>query len=201
MTQHISIDLETLGTANDACILSIGAVKFDPHTGKMGDTFYRVIDTEAAPGGGTLSASTVVWWMRQSQEARDAVFAKDVERVTLVAALVDFSEWLGFNEDLPEGQEFPENTLWQRGDKDREWLESAYKGMGLKAPFGWWQWNDQRTLCRFVPSETPRKGVHHNALDDAKHQAECVSAALQWVAAREAFLPPVHCPEAGTPTE
>lgn len=185
MTQHISIDLETLGTAHDACILSIGAVKFDPYTGKMGDTFYRVIDIEAAPGGGTLSASTVLWWMRQSQEARDAVFAKDVERVTLAAALVDFSEWLGFNEDLPEGQEFPENTLWQRGNKDLEWLESAYKGMGLKAPFGWWQWNDQRTLCRFVPSETPRKGVHHNALDDAKYQAECLTSALCWVSVHE----------------
>lgn len=185
MTQHISIDLETLGTANDACILSIGAVKFDPYTGEMGDTFYRVIDPEALPGGGTISASTVVWWMRQSQEARDAVFSKGIERAPLSQVLIEFSEWLGFSDALPEGQEFPENTLWQRGNKDCEWLESAYKGMGYKPPFGYWQWNDQRTLCRFVPSGVERTGTAHHALDDAVHQAHQVSAALQWVAVGE----------------
>ena len=179
MLQHISVDLETLGTANDACILSIGAAKFDPHTGEVGDTFYRVIDPEALPGGGTLTASTVMWWMRQSQEARDAVFSADVERVNLAAALVDFSEWIGFTEDLPEGQEYPTVALWQRGNKDQEWLESAYKGMGLKPPFGWWQWNDQRTLCRWVQTDVLRDGTAHSALHDAVYQAKCVSAVFR----------------------
>lgn len=194
MTQHISFDLETLGTGPRARILSIGAVKFDPHAGaaapnKEADTFYRVIDQEQ--GGGDIDASTVAWWMRQSQHARDCIFGEGVERVPLAQALVEFSEWLGFTDDLPEG-EMPDVHLWQRGDKDALWLTSAYEGMGLKLPFNYWAVSDQRTLCRWVPgSEQARAGTYHNALDDATHQAACVCAAFRsltpalWVQRKE----------------
>lgn len=188
MTQHISFDLETLGTGPQARILSIGAVKFNPHAGvvapnKEADTFYRVIDQEQ--GGGDIDARTVVWWMGQSQHARDGIFGKDVERVPLAQALVEFSEWLGLNDDLPEG-EMPDVHLWQRGDKDALWLTSAYEGMGLKLPFNYWAVSDQRTLCRWVPgSERSREGTHHNALDDATHQAACICGSFRTIRADE----------------
>lgn len=182
MTKHVSIDLETLGKNPQAMILSIGAVEFDPHTGEMGDTFYRVIDLEA-PGGGVMDASTVLWWMRQSAPAREALFGPNVERVPLQQALVEFSEWLGFNDDLPEGQEYPNVHLWQRGDKDAQWLTSAYEGMGLKTPFPYWVVSDQRTLCRWVPvppSDCPeRTCVEHDALADAVHQAHWLVAVFK----------------------
>lgn len=178
MTQHISIDLETLGKNPQAMIVSIGAVKFDPHSGSLGDEFYRVIDLEARGGGGVMDASTVIWWMKQSEESRNHLFAPETERVPLLHALVELSEWLGFNDELPEG-EVPDVHLWQRGDKDACWLTSAYEGLGLMTPFPYWAVSDQRTLCRWVPwSQVPREGTHHNALDDAKHQARCIQAAF-----------------------
>lgn len=178
--EHVSIDLETLGKNPQAMIVSIGAIKFDPYTGSMGDTFYRVIDLEAATGGGVMDVSTVLWWIRQDEAARKHLFADETERVPLPQALVELSEWLGMNDELPEDQQYPDVHLWQRGDKDAQWLTSAYEGMGLKVPFPYWEVSDQRTLCRWVPQpiEVLRAGVAHNALDDAIHQANCISGAF-----------------------
>lgn len=184
MTQHISFDLETLGLAHDALILSIGAVKFDPYTNTLGvpnsepgvSTFYRVIDLSGP--GGVIDAETVHWWMQQSKEARDEIFGEKVERVPLPQALAEFSEWIGFTDDLPDGA-YPDVVLWARGSKDAQWLESAYKGIGFKAPFRYWQVQDQRTLTsvfsHLVPNPTPEQ-VAHQALQDASYQAMGICA-------------------------
>ena len=39
MAKHIMIDIETLSTAKNAVVLSIGAVHFDPKTGVIVDEF------------------------------------------------------------------------------------------------------------------------------------------------------------------
>lgn len=175
----VSFDLETLGIRADALILSIGACKFDRHTGEIGEQFYRIIDITDPLGGGTIDASTVVWWMNQSQAARDAIFTKTdaldapMERVNLRQALVEFSEFIGFDDTLTE--RYPNATLWQRGDKDAQWLTSAYEGMNLQVPFAYWQTSDQRTLTSlFKPFLPTRYGVAHNSLDDAIYQAQCL---------------------------
>lgn len=189
---HISFDLETLGLKQDAMILSIGAVKFDPHTGLLGETFYRAVDITAPIGGGTIDASTVYWWMNQPAAARSAVFDDSeeakAERVDLRQALVAFSEFIGFNDDLPEG-EYPDVALWQRGDKDGQWLESAYKGMNLAVPYQYWQLKDERTLTSLFKALKPtRYGVHHNSLDDAIYQAQCLTNVFARLHSVQAFI-------------
>ena len=189
--KDISFDLETLGIGPEAMILSIGAVKFDRVTSELGEEFSRVIDIASPLGGGTIDASTVVWWMDKPQQVRDAVFGKDVERVPLRQALAEFSEFIGFTDELPDG-EYPDVTLWQRGDKDSQWLESAYAGMQLQLPFRYWQVSDQRTLCNqfkpFLPDQD--EGHWHCALYDARYQAHCLIAAFGRMYSTGAILPP-----------
>lgn len=186
--RHISIDLETLGISATALILSIGAVAFDPVTGLQTDEgFYRIIDIENPVGGGDIDASTVCYWMNASAEARNELFGEATkdQRVDLRLALSELSEYLGFDGELPEG-EFPDVVLWQRGDKDAQWLDSAYKGMQLAKPFGWWQVSDQRTFCKYFKAflpDRPAELVVHNAYDDALYQALCVSAVFKRLAA------------------
>lgn len=180
MTQHISVDLETLGNNPEALILSIGAVKFDPDHGVIDEKFHAIIDL-GKPGGGRIDLSTVLWWMKQPAEARDRLFVNPNHELLmpLTHALVEFSEFIGFNDELPDG-EYPDIMLWQRGDKDALWLTSAYEGLGIKVPFGFWQWSDQRTLCKYVPFQWPnRDGTHHDALDDAEYQAVCLCRAFE----------------------
>lgn len=188
--KDVSIDLETLGIGNDAMILSIGAVKFDPRTGEFGEPFYALIDTlDTKHGGGSIDISTVHWWMNQSEEARNALFSPDMNdtRINLFQALAELQTFLGWDGEKTEV------TLWARGNKDEAWLESAYKGLGLAVPFQYWQWKDQRTFCSdfkpFLPNRDERS-VAHDALDDAAYQAECVMAVYSRLYATGALLPP-----------
>ena len=50
MTTHAMIDLETLGTAPDCAVLTIGAIKFDPNIAKPAwDEFYYRFGNEISP--------------------------------------------------------------------------------------------------------------------------------------------------------
>lgn len=165
---EISFDLETLSLAADAQILSIGAVKFCRETKEIGEKLHLIIDITAA-NPGRVDGSTVMWWMNQTQEARNAVFSADVERVPLAEALEHFS---AFCEGATE--------FWQRGDKDAQWLENSYERCGLQPPFRFWQLNDQRTLTKCFEHRVEElvHGGAHNALEDALFQAQCILAIL-----------------------
>jgi hypothetical protein len=80
--RDLMLDLETMGTSPNAAIVAIGAVKFDPGTGELGGRFYQVVDLASSVAAGcVIDPDTVLWWMRQSPEAR-AMF--DAPRVPIV---------------------------------------------------------------------------------------------------------------------
>lgn len=157
----ISFDFETLSLDRDACILSLGAARFDRDTGALGSKFHAVAEIEGQPGG-VIDASTVQWWMAQSGEARESIFGANVIRIPLAELLANFK-------DFATDAEY----LWSAGAKDAEWLESAFRRCGIENPFKYWQFCDQRTVRNLFgayinPYET---GVAHNALDDSIRQA------------------------------
>ena len=165
--KHVMVDLETLGNGNDAVIISIGAVAFDVDAG-LGDEFYMNVDPQSCVDAGLkMDVSTVMWWMQQSDEAR-AAFETKGQPLELV--LATFSEW------FPEGA-----TLWGNGATfDNVILGSAYRAIGVKQP--WEFWNDRcyRTLKNLWPdSKLARIGAHHNALDDARSQAAHAAVLLK----------------------
>lgn len=177
MTRQISIDLESLSLEPNAMILAIGAVEFDVATGQLSNTFYRTIDITAKGGGGVMDPATVKWWVNQSRAARERIFA-DPEAVPLAQALIDFSEWLGFNDSLPDG-EYPDVKLWARGDKDGQWLDCAYDGLQLAKPYQYWQLENQRTITSLFPKDWfVWDGTAHDALSDATVQAKHLMQAL-----------------------
>lgn len=159
---NVMVDLETLGNGNSAVIVSIGAVKFDVLTGLSEDTFYAVVDPETCVSAGMqMDASTVVWWMSQSDSARSMF--QDASKVSLMDALLRFSAW------FPTGA-----CLWGNGATfDNIILRSAYQLTGNKTPWDFWNDRCYRTLKNLNPNiKHERTGTHHNALDDAIFQAE-----------------------------
>ncbi|WP_106494466.1 3'-5' exonuclease, partial [Escherichia coli] len=75
---NLMIDLETMGKNKDAPIVSIGAVFFTPETGDIGQEFYTVVSLESAMGqGATPDGDTILWWLKQSPEARAAICIDD----------------------------------------------------------------------------------------------------------------------------
>lgn len=170
--RDIMLDLETMGTGPDAAILAIGAVAFDPDRGELGEEFYQVVSLESAVAcGGTITPSTVLWWMQQSDAAR-AEFGREGGNIARV--LSNFREYAHRIE--------VENNLrvWGNGANfDNVILRSAFERAALQTP--WMFWNDRcfRTAKALLPQvEVLFKGEKHNALADANWQAAYLMTAM-----------------------
>ena len=88
MNKHVMVDIETLGTACDAPILSIGAVAFDIESGEISSKFYRAVDPSSALERGRADGGTLRWWMGQSDSARKAAFSGNSLVSEALAALL-----------------------------------------------------------------------------------------------------------------
>lgn len=171
--KNVMLDLETMGAGPRAAIVAIGAIEFDIDAGTVGERFYRTVDLASSVNAGAeIDASTVLWWMKQSDEAR-AALAKD--GVELSKALMDFSMW------LHSRAAFADLCVWGNGASfDNVILASAYQMAKIEKP--WRFWNDRcyRTIRAQHPDITmERIGVHHNAADDAESQARHLIAILK----------------------
>ena len=170
----VMIDIETLGTKPGAVILSIGAVMFGP--AGLGATFYAPVSlTSCTDVGLSIDASTVAWWMRQSDAARAAAFAPGAAPVTEV--LIRFAAWLN-----GRGAEHP----WCHGATfDVPLLCAAYEACHLVVPWWYASVRDTRTLYDLAGLKVDRsEGTHHNALDDAIAQAKTAVQAMRVLRAR-----------------
>lgn len=180
---HIMIDLETFSTRFDSPIASIGACYFNPDTGEIGQKFYGVVALDDAFRYGKASGDTVRWWLLQSEETRKAV---DKGTKPLSVVLTRFEEFY---------QRHGQSCVWGNGATfDISILEYAFmRCLERKAPWDFWLVRDCRTIKDVAgplirePSY-PFKGVAHNALDDAVHQAGWVSD--MWRTLRRQQAPP-----------
>jgi exodeoxyribonuclease VIII len=173
--QNIMLYLETLGNSANSVIIAIGAVKFDS-TG-LGEEFYEVIDAESCVQDGlTMEASTAMWWMQQSDEAR---WAFKRSGVTLPQVLEKFVKFCGcdtirINADMRRVVDTTENMkIWGNGASfDNTILSNAYRKTSIKQPWAFWNDRCYRTMKSLYPQVVmARQGTYHNALDDAKSQA------------------------------
>jgi hypothetical protein len=170
---HCMIDIETLGKRPNAPILSIGAVKFDPETGKTSGGFYEAIDPADSFKYGVPDGDTFKWWMMQSDAARNAAVSGKCMLPDALKKLAAF---------YPNWKEV---KVWGNGPSfDMTILEYAYhRALDQEsAPWEFWNIRDCRTIANITGEWPPKiggKGVHHNALDDAKHQAAWVSRMWQ----------------------
>jgi DNA polymerase III epsilon subunit-like protein len=165
---NIMLDLETLSTAPNCVIVSIGAVKFDAKE-IDNDGFYAVLNLqEQIDKGRHVSGSTIQWWMKQSAEAR-AVF--DVKATYVEGILNEFAEWVG-----------RDPIIWGNGsDFDNVALGSLYDAYNMTRPWGYSSGRCFRTMKNLMQvTEIPgRTGTFHNALHDALYQAQCLQVYLK----------------------
>jgi len=158
MTNNIMLDLETMGTTPTSAIIAIGAVCFDK---KIKGKFYGVVDLQSSVDVGlTVDASTIMWWMQQSDAARKAFKRKGIN---LVDALIEFQDWIG-----------KDAIVWGNGAAfDNVLLASAYRLTGLNIPWDFYNDRCYRTMKSLHKNVKPPKfkGTPHRADDDAAHQA------------------------------
>ena len=168
--RNLMVDIETLGVRSTSVILSIGAVEFDGQA--IGRGFHRRIDIQSCLDAGlTVDASTIEWWMTQSNEAR-AIF--DIKGDPLDRVLDDFSRAFDWDNKL----------IWCNGmNFDLPILDNAFHAVGLRTPWPYYNGRDYRTLKNMFSKELVNSirvepVVAHDALDDARAQALTLQALL-----------------------
>lgn len=165
-SKQVVVDLETLSTHANACIVSIGAVKLENL--EIVDTFYMNVDAKTCKEVGLhIDKDTLDWWASQEKEAREAWLQNPQP---LSKALLDFSAWYG-NDSIP---------IWGYGANfDVVILESAFRAeQVIPIPWKFWDIYCLRTLMNVLDKRLPKKN-NHNALDDATAQANMLIEILQ----------------------
>lgn len=179
--RHLMVDLETMGNKSNAPIVSIGAVFFNPNTGNTGAEFYTAVSLESSMLlGGVPDAGTIIWWLKQSPEARSAIAIADT--ITLIDALELFSDFISENSDAGSDVQ-----VWGNGASfDNVILRSSYDPADIECPWKFWNDRDVRTMTELGKAiginpryDIPFDGDMHNALSDARHQVKYVSAIWQ----------------------
>lgn len=162
----VMLDLETLGNKSNSAILSVGAVEFNLKTGETGHEFYQVIDLQSCLDLGlTVEASTIYWWLQQSQQARDAI-CHEPKHLSLVVH--EFNKWM---QDCIE-----KVNIWGNAARfDIGKLEDAYIACGWKKnPWYFRSERDVRTLVAFAPDIKAKlpfeSDFSHHPISDCKHQ-------------------------------
>lgn len=170
LTPHVMIDLETMSTRSDAAIVAIGAVKFSPYhiPGLLGDPddpeyrhFYAAVDLNSAiESGAHVDGNTILWWLKQSQEAKAAL---NDSPMPLQAALNEFMIWFG-----PQS-----SPTWGNGSAfDCVVLRNAYLKTGVYPPYRYSDERCYRTIRSSLPDvEFVPPTLAHHAREDAVAQA------------------------------
>lgn len=173
----VMLDLETLGTKPGSIILSIGACTMD---GRF--TYHQLLKLdEQVNRGMTLDPSTVLWWMAQSDAAREAQTETKrpvSNRMHPSAALSAFKLW--FAEHGGNGE------IWGHGSNfDIPLIEALFRAFDITHP---WKYNavrDTRTVFALVGKKmgdfgTPNP-LAHDALSDAIYQAAETNLCLELI--------------------
>lgn len=181
MTQHVMIDLETMGTAGDSAIIQIGAAYFDPMDTSMAPNakvFFRNVSLQSSLMLGMQAyPETLQWWKDQEPAARAALHTEPIQ--ALPQALGSLKNWL---DDDP--------IVWSHGATfDIALLELAYRLCEAAAPWSYKNVRDTRTvfwLAKELGWVEPQKAVNsaligHHALHDAQSQIVRIQQAMQHI--------------------
>jgi len=148
------IDFETLGTKEDAVVLSVGIIKFILDKPEMDEySYWEYSVSSQIAQGRTVDKNTVQWWLRTNPIEFHRLCTRSQ------GWLLD-PKWLKHNVQ----------NVWSRGCMDFHILQHLTGDY-----YRYHQHRDVRTLDIFGKKMLKNS---HNALDDAKNQLEYVRRVL-----------------------
>jgi len=172
MAKHLMIDMETLAVSPRAAVLSLGAVHFDPYSDTIYDELYFKISLDDQDTlGREIDPDTIDWWAKQDPNIMEEAFSPE-GRLPLSTAIDQFQKFAWGCE-----------KFWSHGATfDLVILEDIYRQ--LKRPFPWkyWQLRDTRTLFDLGWDPEMSKENKHDALADARRQAQGVQNIMKKLA-------------------
>ena len=165
---HTMIDIETVGTNFDACILTVAAQRFDPFRPIPYNelrSYYARVDLDSQPNR-SVDQGTIEWWAEQPAESQQEAFGED-DRIDLKTVLEDLSKII-----------WQSDSVWANGPTfDMNILEHAYKSYGMPLPWKYYRVRDARTIYSLVP-DLGKPPASHHALEDCRRQIDLLQQSL-----------------------
>lgn len=177
----IMVDIESLDLGPRSVVTQIAFVAFpldDPDTVVKEVNEFLPIQPQLALNR-TMSASTILWWMTQSDDARGLFQYNDGDDLDELLAMVR-SVSRKFTQSLAG---FPSYEVWARGPQfDIVNLESLLIDCGESVPWKYDRVRDLRTIMGAANLKTAdvvpsREFTKHVAIEDCYFQIECLYAA------------------------
>lgn len=176
MTEPVEtmIDIETLDIGPRAVVLSVAIVDFTQSRGNISAHSIPLAIQPQINLGRTISESTLLWWMQQSEEARGSTFTKSRESIPMGLGRIS---WACSSVDS-------NRVYWAKGpDFDMVILGSLFADVGMHIPWHHRSTRDVRTLQHIANIEstwTPENAsdyVAHDPVSDCLWQIELVREA------------------------
>lgn len=175
---EIVVDLETMGNTPGSVITAIGAVAIIGREIQP-DGFYAKINPQSCIDVGMkMDYSTVEWWMKQPDAAREQMF-NAAGRVDLPVALLAFNAWI---QSGSIGCDKP--NIWGNDPSfDNTILADAYRLAKLPRPWRHTENRCFRTLRNLFKGkyEEPEATIKHHALHDALWEAKVLVQILNFI--------------------
>lgn len=167
-SNNIMIDCETMSTSGNAAVLQIGAARFDV-SGVTDTIEINISLDELIKAGFDVSASTILWWMDQDDDARGALLSGQQDAVQIKDALIILNHFL-------TSKQYVEPTIWGNDPSaDNRWLSELYQKTEVRQPWGFYNNRCYRTFCaerKYLGIERPEATIKHSAMGDAVAQAQ-----------------------------
>lgn len=175
---HTLIYIEALDIKPRGAITAIAAVTFNPKTRMLGKRFCKRVDPESSVSrGGTISAASLKWWLRQTPERCSGLLSA---KGTLSDALHELQCFI-VRHSLNEVDDNP--ILWSRQDGDFcpiSTLTAAFLSCNITPA---WHHSDVRNtwslemMARDTGMDflsTKFEGITHDPLSHATYQARLI---------------------------
>jgi hypothetical protein len=193
----VMFDIEATGKRPGCCVLSLGAVVFDPRapfsfvhqTISLENNFLAKISHESGLEVGLGNDDdTMEWWSLQSDEAREEAFGGTTH---IREALIEFSKWIWQVAPIGKdsrGKEYPMVNVWSHGeDYDQPIVTHAMEMLGIERP---WPYNGGRDTRSILDvADQHYKGTKHMALEDALDQTLAIRMAFHELGRCTGFEP------------
>jgi hypothetical protein len=141
---NVMLGLKTLGVTPGCVILEVNAVLFDPAGNgplKHSEAFSaRINPYNCVTHGLTIDPATVLWWMKQSDAARECITTGRGD--DLEAVLSSFRAWMHDTTG--------DVRVWGHGTFEVPILAAAYHITGKREPWRFQNALDIRTVCQLA---------------------------------------------------
>lgn len=185
----LMLDIESLDVGPRSVVTQIALYAFDQDEGSiMDDCIWSFIPIQPQLDlirPRTISASTLIWWMRQEEAARKLFERNDDEDFGTLGTLM--RHFLREFNRITRGRTY---ELWARGPQfDVVNVETLLADLGLKAPWDYGSVRDLRTLMaaaglRSADVARPEGFIAHQAGWDCRYQIAQYEEAKRHLRAR-----------------